>query len=225
MRYLKTIAVCYAFALLSCDRKTDSKDQVIKIDSLPSLDKNTYASADQSPMDMSYFPAGYPLQKMAGKDSSASPIARVIYSRPHKKGRQVFGDGAKSLCRYGRPWRLGANEATEIEFFRPVRVAGQDVPAGRYVIYCIPYQGHWTIVLNKNLYTWGLHMDTTKDFVKVDILTMALNPALEDFTMVFLPSDLGTDLLMAWDNVKAILPITFPAETRKRKADYADVAN
>lgn len=212
MSYLKTIAVCYMFAMLSCDRKEDTSDRVIKLDSLPSLDKNTYTSADQSPMDMSYHPAGYPLQKMAGKDSSASPVARVIYSRPHKKGRQVFGDNEKSLCRYGRPWRLGANEATEIEFFRPVKIDGKDVAAGRYVIYCIPHADRWTIILNDNLYTWGLHMDTTKDILKVDIPTMVLNPALEDFTMVFLPSGMGTELLMAWDNVKAILPITFPSE-------------
>lgn len=209
MRYFKTIAVCYLFLLIACDRKTNKSEQVTKLDSLPSLDKNTYASADQSPMDMSYYPAGYPLQKMAGKDSSAAPVARVIYSRPHKKGRQVFGDSEKSLCRYGRPWRLGANEATEIEFFRSVKIAGQNVSAGRYVIYCIPYADHWTIVLNNNLYTWGLHMDTTKDILKVDIITMELDPRLEDFTMVFLPADSGTELLMAWDNVKAILPIMY----------------
>ena len=209
MRYFKTIAAIFLFAIFSCERKADSTEQVNKIDSLPSVDKNTYASADQSPMDMSYYPAGYPLQKMAGKDTSGSPIARVIYSRPHKKGRQVFGDSQKSLCRYGRPWRLGANEATEIEFFRTVKIGGKDVAPGRYVIYCIPYADHWTIILNSNLYTWGLHMDSSKDILKVEIVTMDLNPALEDFTMVFLPSDNGADLLMAWDNVKAILPIIF----------------
>ena len=151
-------------------------------------------------------------KKMSGKDSSASPIARVIYSRPHKKGRQVFGDTEKSLCHYGRPWRLGANEATEIEFFRSVKIGGKEVDPGRYVIYCIPYVDRWIIVLNDNLYTWGLHMDTAKDILKVEILTMELTPALEDFTMVFLPADHGSDLLMAWDNVKAILPIMFTSE-------------
>lgn len=209
MRYLPTIATFFLFAMLSCDRKADRADQLIIIDSLPSIDKNTYASSDQSPMDMSYYPAGFPLQKMSGKDSLESPVARVIYSRPHKKGRQVFGDTEKSLCRYGRPWRLGANEATEIEFFRTVKIGGKEIQPGRYVMYCIPYADHWTIVLNNNVFTWGLHMDTTKDILKVDILTMELNPPLEDFTMVFLPSDLGADLLMAWDNVKAILPVMF----------------
>ena len=38
--------------------------------------------------------------------------ARVVYSRPKKEGRTIFG----GLVEYGQVWRLGANEATEIEF-------------------------------------------------------------------------------------------------------------
>ncbi|MEO5985283.1 MAG: hypothetical protein ABIP80_07225, partial [Ferruginibacter sp.] len=75
----------------SCTQKTESTDRAIIIDSLSSKDKNAYASGDQSPMDMSYFPPGYPLQKMSSKDSAIMPLARIIYSRPHKKGRQIFG--------------------------------------------------------------------------------------------------------------------------------------
>jgi hypothetical protein len=52
-------------------------------------------------------------------------------------------------------------------------------------------------------------MYTTKDFLKTEIPTMDLNPPLEDFTMVFLPATHGADLLMAWDNVKTVLPIVF----------------
>ena len=43
--------------------------------------------------------------------------ATVLYSRPYKKGRLLFGeakDGA--LVPYGQYWRLGANESTEITF-------------------------------------------------------------------------------------------------------------
>jgi Protein of unknown function (DUF2911) len=73
---------------------------------LPALDK--------SPMDMSYYPAGYPLLKI--QDKATEPlVARVLYSRPQKNGRSVFGE----LLEYGKIWRLGANEATELEFFKP----------------------------------------------------------------------------------------------------------
>jgi hypothetical protein len=44
-------------------------------------------------------------------------VARLIYSRPTKNGRVIFGD----LLEYGKVWRLGANEATEIEFFNMLK--------------------------------------------------------------------------------------------------------
>lgn len=194
--------------IISCNNKKPSSNSPIILDSI-GADKNAYANPDQSPMDMSYFPAGYPLQKMSGKDTSGGPLARVIYSRPHKKGRRIFGDTEESLCKYGKEWRLGANEATEIEFFTDANVAGSILSKGRYIIYCIPYPGYWTIVFNDNLYTWGLNMDKSKDVLKIDVATVTLTPSLEDFTMVFMPSETGSELIMAWDTVKAILPIRF----------------
>ena len=94
---------------------------------------SNYTNPDRSPMDMVYFPTDYPLLKMAGK-TSAPPLMRIIYSRPQKQGRPIFG----GLVKYDVPWRLGANESTEIEFFSAATVAGKTVKAGRYVLYCIP---------------------------------------------------------------------------------------
>ncbi|MEO6583502.1 MAG: DUF2911 domain-containing protein [Ferruginibacter sp.] len=200
------ILVCFSFA--GCNPVNPGKQQV-KVDSIPGQEKNPYAGIDQSPMDMSYYPADYPLQKMSLKDSAHQPFVRLIYSRPHKKGRDVFGDGEKNLCRYGKAWRLGANEATEILFFTDVRIGGTKVNKGMYVMYCIPFEKNWIIVFNSNLHTWGLQMDTTKDVFKTNIPVETLSPALEDFTMVFTPAPGGTNLIMAWDNVKTSLPISF----------------
>ena len=59
---------------------------------------------DKSPMDMSYYPAGYPIMKI--QDKITEPLAiRLIYSRPQKNGRDVFC----GLVEYGQIWRLGAN--------------------------------------------------------------------------------------------------------------------
>ena len=72
---------------------------------------------DKSPVDISYYPANYPVLKI--QDKITEPLAaRVIYSRPKKEGRVIFGE----LVEYGKVWRLGANEATEIEFFKPVKM-------------------------------------------------------------------------------------------------------
>src|SRR5829696_7949404 len=102
--------------LLACgnkNEKTASETEEKKSDTSfinPTV-VNPYATVDVSPMDMSYFPVDYSKLKMA-KQVDTPPVMRVIYSRPHKQGRQIFG----KLLKYGQPWRLGANEATEIEF-------------------------------------------------------------------------------------------------------------
>jgi Protein of unknown function (DUF2911) len=110
---------------------------------------------------------------------------------------------------YGKPWRLGANEATEITFFENVRIAGKDVEKGTYVLYCIPNENKWTIILNTNLYTWGLHIDETKDIFRTDIPVMKQMPSIEDFTLFFEDTKTGCNMIMAWENVKTILPIGF----------------
>ena len=165
---------------------------------------NPYSVVDISPMDMSYFPVDYSKRKMA-HDISTPPIIRVIYSRPHRQGRVIFGD----LLKFGERWRLGANEATEIEFFKNVSIQGKKLNAGRYVIYAIPFEEKWTVILNNDLYTWGLQIDSTKDFMRFDIPTKKAPVNFEYFTMVFQPITGGAELVMAWDNTEARLPINF----------------
>ena len=197
--------------LLSCnnDKQQNPKTLISAKDTLSNKENvNPYVSRDQSPMDMSYYPPDYPVLRMNGTDST-SLVARLIYSRPQKKGRIIFGNTEKSLRQYGKEWRLGANEATEIEFFKPVTIAGKKIDKGRYIIYCIPFPNTWTIILNSNLNTWGLHMDATKDVFKTNIPVQLQNPPVEDFTMVFQQAAFGADLVMAWDNVKAVLPVSF----------------
>ena len=163
---------------------------------------NPYIDRDISPMDISYFPADYPVLKMT-RGISNPPVARVIYSRPHRQGRKIFG----GLLKYGEPWRLGANEATEIEFFRPVTIQGKRVAPGRYSMYAVPQEKEWTIVLNSNAFTWGLKQDSTKDVQRFRIPVQPAEQNIEDFTMVFQRTSTGADLIIAWDDVMARLPI------------------
>jgi hypothetical protein len=165
---------------------------------------NPYAGIDLSPMDMSYFPVNYSQLKMT-HDLTTPPIMRVIYSRPHRQGRTIFGN----LLKYGERWRLGANEASEIEFFQNVTIQDKKVNTGRYIIYCIPYQDKWTIILNNDLYTWGLKIDSTKDVMQFDIPVKKTSVDFEYFTMVFQPITHGAELVMAWDDAEGRLPINF----------------
>jgi hypothetical protein len=155
-------------------------------------------------MDMSYFPENYPLLKMTDS-APPSPKARVIYSRPYLQGRPLFS----KILKYGEPWRLGANEATELELYTPASIQGKRISAGRYILYCIPQADSWTIVLNSNIDSWGLHPDPAKDIARFTVPVTRTNTFFEFFTMVFVKTDNGADLVMAWERVEARLPLTF----------------
>lgn len=161
-------------------------------------------AVDKSPMDMSYYPTGYPVSKI--QDKPTEPLlARVIYSRPAKNGRTVFGD----LLEYGKVWRLGANEATEIEFYQNVKVGGTKIKKGRYTMYCIPYADKWTMIINKDTDTWGsFKYDSKKDVARTDIAVQKQTEATEAFTIAFEKAAVGANLIIVWDDVKISLPIT-----------------
>jgi len=209
---MKFLLVCFIlFSFSGCNnlkqKPVDENQQQVEIrDSniLKRQQPNPYAAVDVSPMDIAYSPADYPILKMSGKTSDL-PVARIIYSRPHRQGRVIFG----GLLKYGEPWRLGANEATEIEFFKPVTILGNRVQAGRYILYCIPHQKSWTIIFNSNLYSWGLRNDGSKDLFKFEIPVSSTPVILEYFTMVFKETSAGADLIIAWENVEARIPIQF----------------
>jgi hypothetical protein len=160
---------------------------------------------DKSPMDMSYYPVGYPLLKI--QDKATEPvIARVVYGRPQRNGRTIFGE----LVEYGKVWRLGANEATEVEFFQTVRIGGVRVKKGRYTLYCIPYEEKWTMILNRDTDTWGsFKYDEIKDVTRLDVPVLKQNDITESFSMFFEKSAMGASLAMQWDNIRVNLPITF----------------
>lgn len=196
-------------ALFSCNQQEDKQpdtDLPVKKDTIaPKADNaNPYATPDRSPMDMVYFPVDYPILKMT-KSISGGPYARVIYSRPQKQGRKIFGE----LLKYGEHWRLGANEATEIEFFVPAVIQDKKVNADRYILYCIPREDNWTIVLNSNIDSWGLQQDTKKDILRFVIPVQKLNASIEYFTIAFEKTGEVVNLVMTWDNVLAKLPITW----------------
>jgi hypothetical protein len=164
-----------------------------------------FSPLDKSPMDMSYYPNGYPVLKI--QDKITDPlVARVIFSRPQKNGRAIFGE----LVEYGKVWRMGANEATEIEFFKTVRINDKKVKKGRYTLYCIPYADKWTIIVNKETDTWGsFKYDDKKDLVRIDVPVQKGGELLDAFVMGFERSSTGASLLIAWDDVRVSVPIVF----------------
>jgi hypothetical protein len=155
-------------------------------------------------MDVSYCPNNYPLLKI--QDKITDPlIARIIYSRPQKNGRVIFGE----LLEYGKVWRLGANEATEIEFFQNVKIGNSKIKKGRYTLCAIPDTAKWTIILNSETDTWGaFKYDSKKDVLRIDVPLEKQTDIAESFTMFFDKTSDGYSLQIFWDDVKTTLPIS-----------------
>ena len=159
---------------------------------------------DKSPMDMSYSPNGYPIMKFQGK-AIGTPNARVIYSRPQKKGREIFGGEVK----YNEVWRLGANENTEIELYKDAVFGGKKLAKGRYTMFCIPTEENWTIIINKDTDNWGnFNYDSKKDLVRITVPVQKNDP-VENFTIYF---DATNNLTILWDEIKVSVPVTFVGE-------------
>ena len=149
---------------------------------------------DKSPLDVSY------LKKSRGE----APIARVIYSRPQKKGRVIFGE----LVQYNQLWRTGANEATEITFYQDVIVAGKAVKAGSYALFTIPNKDQWTIVLSSKLHQWGSYGHKESDEVlRVSVPASQVKDTIEYFSVTFEFKDQKAHLYLGWDQTVVAIPI------------------
>src|SRR4030095_1507371 len=160
---------------------------------------------DKSPMDVSYYPNNYPILKIQNK-ATEPLVARILYSRPQKQGRKIFGE----LVEYGKVWRLGANEATEIELFKDVKIGNSKLKKGRYTMYAIPYETKWTVIFNKENDTWGaFKYDAKKDVLRFDVTIQKLPESAEVYTMYFEKATGGASLIISWEDVKTTIPFSF----------------
>jgi hypothetical protein len=157
---------------------------------------------DASPADIAYFPNKSVKFK---KTDNPSPSIKVIYSRPSAKGRAIFGD----LIKFGEIWRVGANENTEIKFYKPATINGVAVPAGTYSLFAIPEKDKWTIIINKELDMWGGYAyDESKDLVRITIPVKNVSEVIEALSIAFTSKDKVTNLVIGWDKTTVEVPIT-----------------
>jgi len=183
------IALCCAF--LSADAQKDSK----------------WPPVDKSPMDAATYPRTAAWRNYMGEElRNSQPKARVIYSRPQTKGRTIFGD----LVPYGKEWRLGANEATTLTFYKDVDINGVTVGRGTYSVFVTPTQSDWTISLSSQTGIWGgENRDISKDLIAVKVPAEKVDKKTESLSMSFQKvDDDHFNFVMQWDDTRAVLPIS-----------------
>ena len=168
----------------------------------------TFAPMDKSPMDMSYYPDNFAHdRKFAPKKVGKEALVRVTYSRTAKNNREVFGN----LVKMDKVWRIGANEAPEIKFYKDVTIAGKMVPAGTYSLFMTPGKDTWEIILNADLDVWGAYSyDESKNVLTFKVAPDTLENAVENLSIAFAGKDeKETKFYLAWDKTSVSFPISF----------------
>lgn len=161
-----------------------------------------FSPLDASPADIAYFPNKSVKFK---KTDTPSPVIKVIYSRPSAKGRAIFGE----LIPFGEVWRVGANENTEIKFYKSVTINGVAVPAGTYSLFAIPEKDKWTVIINKEIDLWGGYAyDSGKDLVKIVVPVKATPAPVEALSIAFTTQGAVTNLVIGWDKTMVEVPIS-----------------
>lgn len=151
-----------------------------------------------------------PLDKINATVNGAS--IEVVYCRPAKKGRVIFGEPVEEnggpLQPWGQYWRLGANEATTIELNNTVSVGGQDLPAGKYSMYAIPRKDIWTVAINSVANRWGYgEPDYEKDVLTITVPVTYTDEVVESLTMSFNETSDQTNLVIKWDTSLVSIPL------------------
>ncbi len=74
-------------------------------------------------------------------------------------------------------------------------------------MYAIPYEDRWIIVLNSNLYSWGLKFNPRDDVARFEVSSITKPYVTEHFTVMFEKNITGADLIMAWESMEVRLPV------------------
>ncbi len=129
----------------------------------------------------------------------------VDYGRPSVRGRKIFGE----LVPYGKIWRVGANEATNITFEQAVVFGGKPTKIGRYAIFITPEEKEWTVVLNYDADAWGAYSyDPNENAIEVKVPVQGQKELQESLEISFEGiSDTKINLIICWEYSKVAIPI------------------
>jgi hypothetical protein len=192
---MKNLATILAFALMAMT---------------PALMAQDFPDVDKSPMDMAYYPSRAAFRNFAETAEARAadePQMRVIYSRPQAKGRTIFGE----LVKYGEMWRIGANEATEIQFMHDVKIGDQPVKAGRYTMYAQVNEKEWTVYFSLDLDGWGHYAfkPSESSVASITVPVATTKETIEHLGIYFDAADDGAHVVIGWANKVVRVPIKF----------------
>jgi hypothetical protein len=148
------------------------------------------------------------VRQLSVRDTMQAQIGNAMftvdYGRPLLRGRKLLGD----VLPYDYVWRTGANAATQFTTSAPIKLAGMQVPAGKYTLWTVPHTGGVDLIVNRQFGQWGTEYDGSRNLGVARITTQALAAPVEEFTISVVSSDTqhGT-LAMEWGSFRWTAPI------------------
>ncbi|EMR03336.1 hypothetical protein ADICEAN_01513 [Cesiribacter andamanensis AMV16] len=130
----------------------------------------------------------------------------IDYSAPSVRNRMIYG----GLVALDEVWVSGAHNATWLETDKPLKIAGNTLPAGKYALFTIPSAGDWTVIFNRN---WDQHgkdeYEQSEDVFRFTIKPETLQESKEQLAYeVNKVSETAGTISLAWETKK----ISFPFE-------------
>jgi hypothetical protein len=150
-----------------------------------------FPGLDVSPLDLAAYPS-----------RGADKVIKVFYSRPQLKGRTIGTD----LAPYGKLWRTGANDATEIIFLSDVKFGSKVIKAGTYSLFTIPNEKEWTIIISSDTNNWSTSgYKESNEVARVIVPATKGDESIEAFAIAF--DEKGT-MHLGWGTTRVAVPFT-----------------
>jgi hypothetical protein len=99
---------------------------------------------------------------------------------------------------YGKVWRTGANETTSIEFSAPVKIEGQEVPAGKYALFTIPGSDEWVIIINKTIKWGAFTYKQDEDVIRANVKSGKTSNFQETLSIAVVKNE----VVLKWENTQ-----------------------
>ena len=142
--------------------------------------------------------------------SSENTSFEVVYSRPYKKGRLIFGSQEEgALVPFGKYWRTGANAATTFETSSEISFNGEPLKAGKYALFTFPYEDSWSVALSSesDVFFAISQPDPKLDVLQTSVDVKYLETPLEQFTIEFSKDSTYVKMSLMWDKTSVSIPL------------------
>lgn len=172
------------------------------------------AEAQEGPTCSFRSPAAELADRASPPDSSSMELAegtvKICYGSPKVRGREIFG----GLVPYDQPWRLGANEPTTLHTTVPLSVGGVEVEPGSYVLYAVPGEQEWELVVNGATERWGIPINEevrAQDVGSTTVAPTTIDEPVESLRIRLEPAEGGAArLTIAWATTRLAIPLSVP---------------